>query len=213
MDSTVYLAGPISGCDYEGATDWREYATQELGRYGIKGLSPMRAKEYLKNVTQKLEHPYPVGTRVRHIDRGMKGEITKISKHRGRHWTYWIDWGGHQMPYPSHEIEPLTADVGFSSTCEEYGHLSPLSGPRGIMTRDRFDATRCDVLLVNLLGATKVSIGTMMELAWADLKRTPIVLCIEPTGNVHEHCMVNEATGFRCASLAEGLDVVRAILS
>jgi hypothetical protein len=37
------------------------------------------------------------------------------------------------------------------------------------MTRDRFDATRCDVLLVNLLGAERVSIGTMMEVAWADL--------------------------------------------
>lgn len=154
---TVYLAGPISGLGYIGATDWRNHAVDYLAEHGIKGLSPMRAKEYLK-----------------HVER----------------------------------------DVGFSSTCEEYGHLSPLSGPRGIMTRDRFDATRCDVLLVNLLGATKPSIGTIMEIAWADLCRTPIVVAIEADGsNPHEHAMVTEAIGFRCATLPEALDVVKAILS
>lgn len=153
---TVYLAGPISGCSYAGATDWRDQAICVLARAGIKGLSPMRAKDYLKSVE---------------------------------------------------------SDVGFSSTCEEYGHLSPLSGPRGIMTRDRFDATRCGVLLVNLLGASKVSVGTVMEIAWADLRRTPIVVAIEPSGNPHEHAMVNEAIGFRCVTLDEALHVTTAILS
>jgi len=152
---TVYLAGPISGLSYKGATDWRQFAELELRDAGIKGLSPMRAKEYLKDVT---------------------------------------------------------SDVGFSSTCHEYGHLSPLSGPRGIMTRDRFDATRCDVLLVNLAGAEKVSVGTVMEIAWADLCRTPIVCVMEPD-NVHEHAMVTEAIGFRVSTLEEGLHVVKAILS
>jgi hypothetical protein len=44
----------------------------------------------------------------------------------------------------------------------DYPH--PLSCPRGIMTRDYWDCTRCDVLLVNFLGAEKVSIGTVMKL-------------------------------------------------
>lgn len=151
---TVYLAGPIAGHSYLGATEWRDNVIADLAAVGIKGLSPMRAKDYLKNVE---------------------------------------------------------SDVGFSATCEEYGALSPLSGPRGIMTRDRFDATRCDVLLVNLIGAQKVSVGTVMEIAWADLVRTPIVVAMEP-GNPHEHAMVNEAIGFRCGSLDEALHVVKAIL-
>ena len=152
---TVYLAGPIAGLGYSEAVDWRVGAINALLGWNIKGLSPMRAKEYLKDVER---------------------------------------------------------DVGFSATCEEYGHLSPLSSPRGIMTRDRFDATRCDVLLVNLLGAQKVSVGTLMEIAWADLCRTPIVAVME-AGNVHEHAMVNEAIGFRCESLDEALHVVRSILA
>lgn len=154
--NTVYLAGPISGLNFEGATEWRERVIGELAAANIKGLSPMRAKDYLRDA--------------------------------------------------------YDAAGGFSATCEEYGHLSPLSGPRGIMTRDRFDATRCDVLLVNLLGAERVSVGTIMEIAWADLCRTPIVVAIEP-GNVHEHAMVDQAIGFRCGTLEEAVHVVKAILS
>jgi hypothetical protein len=101
--------------------------------------------------------------------------------------------------------------TNISKDGHEYADLGILSLPRGVMTRDRFDATRCDVLFVNLLGTEKVSIGTVMEIAWADLCRTPIVCAME-VGNVHEHMMVNEAIGFRVGSIDEGLHTIRAIL-
>lgn len=151
MSKLVYLAGPITGLSYGGATDWREHARGVLAPE-ITGLSPMRGKEYLAS-------------------------IEKIS-----------------------------------GTGEEYAHMGCLSLPRGVMTRDRFDCTRCDVLLVNLLGAKAVSIGTVMEIAWADSVRTPIVCAIEPTGNPHEHMMIQEALGYRVPSLNEALHIVRAIL-
>lgn len=147
---TVYLAGPISGLDFSGAVDWRDRATADLARAGIKGLSPMRAKEYLRGVEN-------------------------------------LDPAGH-------------------------GEFSVLSSPKGITTRDRFDTTRCDVVLVNFLGAQKPSLGTVMELAWADLARTPIVAVMEP-GNVHEHAMICEVIGFRVATLDDGLALVKAILA
>lgn len=87
-----------------------------------------------------------------------------------------------------------------------------MSCSRGIITRDRFDATRCDVLLVNLLGAKKVSIGTVMEIAWADAHRIPIIVVIEPEGNPHEHPMIDEVTGFRATSLTEALAVAIKVL-
>lgn len=148
----VYLAGPITGLDYKGSTDWRKIAKHELNRHGIGGLSPMRGKEYL-------------------------------------------------------------AALGvLSGTGEEYAHLSVISNSRGVMTRDRYDATRCDVLLVNLLGAKSVSVGTVMEIAWADLKRIPIVVAIEATGNPHEHMMLSEAYGYRVPSLQEALHITKLIL-
>lgn len=149
---TVYLAGPISGLGYGAAVNWRETMVADFAKVGIKGLSPMRCKEYLSGM----------------------------------------------------------ADL--EANCREYGEINVLSSPLGITTRDRFDCTRCDVLFVNLLGADRVSIGTMMELAWADLVRTPIVCAMEPTGNVHDHAMVNSVINFKVGSLDEASDIIKAIL-
>lgn len=101
--------------------------------------------------------------------------------------------------------EPLGPDG------DKYKILSPLSTNRGIMTRDRWDATRCDVLFANLLDAKTVSVGTVMEIAWADLKRTPIVAVMEE-GNKHDHGMIFEAIGFKVKTVQEGLNIVKAIL-
>jgi len=148
---SVYLAGPISGLNYSGATEWRFKAIDVLAEHGIKGFSPLRAKEYLQGVES------------------------------------------------------------FSSDGDVYRKMSVLSTNRGIMTRDRFDATHCDALLVNFVGATRVSIGTAMEIAWCDLARIPIVVAMEAEGNPHDHGMITEAIGFRVATLDDALDIVKAI--
>lgn len=144
---SVYLAGPIKGLSYDGANYWRDVMISDLAQHDIKGLSPMRCKEYLEGCT----------------------------------------------------------NLGMSF------YDGVLSTPRGIMVRDRFDATRCDVMLVNLLHATTVTIGTCMEIAWADLKRIPVVAIMED-GNIHDHPMINEAVGFRVKTLEEARDTVLAIL-
>lgn len=45
----IYLAGPIAGCSYGEATDWREYVTARF-MPGIIGISPMRLKEWCQRV-------------------------------------------------------------------------------------------------------------------------------------------------------------------
>lgn len=49
MSKLVYLAGPIDGLNYSKSTEWRNYAIEELAKNGIVGISPMRAKEFLKD--------------------------------------------------------------------------------------------------------------------------------------------------------------------
>lgn len=41
---TVYLAGPIAGCDKSEANDWRAYVRHQLAIDGIKGISPLRCE-------------------------------------------------------------------------------------------------------------------------------------------------------------------------
>lgn len=150
----VYLAGPISGLSYGGATSWRSYAQSHLREFGIKTLCPLREQEHLEEV----------------------GIFTDASKETAR-------------------------------------LKSTMSMPKGLTIRDRWDAMRCDVLLVNLLGAAKVSIGTVMEIAWADAKGTPIVCAIEPEKNIHEHAMLMHCIGYRVENLWDACDVTRQLLA
>lgn len=41
---TVYLAGPIAGCDKGEANDWRDYVRRQLALDGIRGISPLRCE-------------------------------------------------------------------------------------------------------------------------------------------------------------------------
>lgn len=41
---TVYLAGPIAGCNKGEANDWRKYVQDHLEGYNIRGISPLRCE-------------------------------------------------------------------------------------------------------------------------------------------------------------------------
>lgn len=142
----VYLAGPITGCSYNGATDWRKEVARQLGDKCIIGVSPMRCKDYL------LE------------------ETTIADSYEAR----------------------------------------VMSSQKGLTARDRWDCRRCDIILANFLGAERVSIGTVMELGWADAARRPIVVVMEQ-GNVHDHAMVREVAGFIVSTLDEAVQVISAL--
>ncbi len=101
---------------------------------------------------------------------------------------------------------------GLGKLENQYLGLHALSDPPGIITRDRWDVQRCDVMLVNVLGAERVSIGTMTEFGWADAYRRPIVLAMEE-GNVHDHAFVRQLAGYILPTLEEAIDVTAALLT
>lgn len=96
----------------------------------------------------------------------------------------------------------------------ELGHTYeefPLSTSKGIFNRDHYDCMTKDAIFINLYGATNISIGTIMEVAWGHAYRKPVVLCMEKE-NAHAHPMLLEACAFRVDDLDMGIDVLKAIL-
>ena len=150
----VYLAGPIAGISGADATDWREYAADNLDAVDIECLSPMRAKSALAD-QEKISTNY-----------------------------------------------------------HDYEKLGTFFTSKAIMARDFNDVRRCDVLLVNLLGAPRPSLGTIMELAWAFALQKPAVVAIEPSGNPNDdHPLIHEAMPFRVDSLDDAVDAVAVVLN
>lgn len=103
------------------------------------------------------------------------------------------------------------SNAGGDKLADSYSQY-PLSTMKAIVTRDRKDCMGSDMVIMNLLGATTVSIGSVMEVAWADAARVPVVLVMEKTGNLHEHGMIRETCGFHVETIDEAIRVVCAVL-
>jgi hypothetical protein len=71
-----------------------------------------------------------------------------------------------------------------SGVITQTAYANPMASDRGIMTRDHFDCQTSDAIFVNLLGAERVTIGTVMEIAWGFAYRKPVVVAMEPTNNL-----------------------------
>jgi nucleoside 2-deoxyribosyltransferase len=143
----IYLAGPISGLTFEEGSDWREQAKIRLAQNGLKGFSPLRAKQY------------------------------------------------------------LTGQGVLTGSYEQY----PLSTAKGITTRDRYDVMSSDAVLFYLKGAKTISIGTCIELGWADAFRKPAVVVMDKN-DIHQHPMVTETTGYIVTSLEDAILLLERIL-
>lgn len=97
-------------------------------------------------------------------------------------------------------------------TIEDRYDENVLSNSRSIMRRDHFDVCQRDIVLVNFLEAKKVSIGTVMEMAWAYHLQKPIILVAPKEDPYHEHAMLHESIAYRVTTLDEGLALCRLVL-
>ncbi len=142
----------------------------------------------------------------------LAGPITGLA------WGDAVDWRERAIDLlPAHIIgvSPLRGKDYLSQEedlKDHYPELHPMSTEDGIMTRDFFDVMRADALLVNFLGATRVSIGTVMEISWAHMLRKPVVVVMEET-NIHQHSMLRKASSLIVPSLEAGVDLVNRLVS
>ena len=95
---------------------------------------------------------------------------------------------GYEVETPMHGKDVLRCEKEFRAQ----GYGSPLSTNHAIYNRDRWMVRRADVVYANLCGASRVSIGSVMEMAVASELGKHVVLAVE-SGNVHEHAFVLEA--------------------
>lgn len=117
------------------------------------------------------------------------------------------------LPLSPMRCKETLAHNAIGGDFREYADRGVFFTSQGIMARDFNDVKRADALLVNLLGARSVSVGTVMEIAWAYAMQKPVVVAIEKDGNPHDrHPMLHEAIPFRVETLDEAIDAVAVIL-
>lgn len=125
-----------------------------------------------------------------------------------------LSWRDIETLDPMRAKQFLARQGHISTDFNDYAGGGPFFTSRGIMARDYNDVKRSDALLVNLLGLTKPSMGTIMELAWAYAMQKPAAVVMERDGNPHDlHPMLHEAMPFRVETLDEAVDIVATILN
>lgn len=142
----------------------------------------------------------------------LAGPITGLSYKES---TEWRDIAAQELSYAGIEAYSPLRFKSYLAQYKSMPHTSnyPLSTARGMFTRDYNDCMRADVILVNLKGAKTVSIGTVMEIAWAKAFNKPVVLLTdEDCNNIHEHPLINECVGFRVFKLEDAIEMVKAVL-
>lgn len=143
----------------------------------------------------------------------LAGPITGLTYDEGNAWRLEA-----KAALGAHGIEaysPMRAKEYLRSQGVLSGSYSDglFSTARNIMTRDYDDCTKADLILCNLLGSTKPSLGTVMEIAWAFAFRVPLVVIMEKEGNPHDgHPMIAESIGFRVDNVKDGILVATGIL-
>ena len=100
---------------------------------------------------------------------------------------------------PTRELDHLDPDTIVTAFDEER---------RGVFSRDKFDSTRADILIINLLRAKYSSIGTLMEMAWSHLAGKFLSVAIEDEGNPHDHTFTRGVTSVKRPTIEEAVDYV-----
>lgn len=90
--------------------------------------------------------------------------------------------------------------------------LARLMHGRLVVDRNKHIIQSSDVVLANFLSSDRASIGSIGELFWANAFRIPIVIVREPSGNVHDHAMLNAIASVVTSSLEDGCEAVLNIL-
>jgi len=107
-------------------------------------------------------------------------------------------------------LSPMTAKGYFRNSTEykAHGYDMPVSTNHAIVERDRWMVSICDILYCNLTMAKIVSIGSVMELAWAHHMGKHTIVAM-PQDNIHMHAFVIEAADILFHTHEEVIDYLR----
>ena len=130
----------------------------------------------------------------------LAGPISGLSYAEASHWRREV-----QRRLSFHKIKtlnPLLPPDGLTT-------VKMGGGFKGDIIRDRdFILRQADVMLVNFLGAKAVSVGTCVEVGWADAIRLPIITVMEDEGNLHDHSFIRELSGWIVPSIDEAFKII-----
>lgn len=110
---------------------------------------------------------------------------------------------GHTILCPMTGKDHLRTAKDLGVDLEEH----PITKNHAIFQRDTWMVSQCDLVLMDLTGATKASIGCCMELAIASWLNKHTIVVMDKF-NVHNHAFTKEAADIVFETLDDALDYI-----
>lgn len=128
--------------------------------------------------------------------------------------TQWRDYVKDKLNSVANCLSPYRGKDYFKGqTIQNIEYTQVMSTPKAIIARDRWDTMNADVVLVNLTDYQKFSIGTTMEIAWADAARVPVVAVIPAESEYFKHPILTQACAYIVQDLDEAINIVKVLLN
>ena len=141
----------------------------------------------------------------------LAGPITGLTYEEASRWRWEVD----RVLGDYFEIFSPMRD---KENLQDAGQLTALGYEDNILTRedvvfqrDRDDVRRSDIVLVNFENAPKISVGTCVEMGWADAWDKPIIL-VMPEGSIYDHIFTRQISIVRVHTLDEAVQVLRSMV-
>ena len=81
---------------------------------------------------------------------------------------------------------------------------------KALKAKCHWDAERCDAILACFDGTRRISIGTVLEVAWGDESRKPVIGVL-PDGDAHDHPLLRQSLTHRVYDLETAFEIIGAM--
>lgn len=106
------------------------------------------------------------------------------------------------------------SELSQAQTIAECYPQIPGCDARAILARDRFDVQRSDLVIANCKwDPTRQSVGTIIELGWADAWRKPVIMIADPDSAMLRHPMVAGIIGWAVSDERAAIDLAMGVLN
>jgi len=141
----------------------------------------------------------------------LSGSMAGLTYQEG---TQWRDYVTNKLKDVANCLSPYRGkDFLKGQVIKNQEYTQVMSTPKAITIRDRWDTMNADVVLVNLTNCRSFSIGTIMEIGWADAARVPIVAIIPQESEYFKHPILTQACAYIVQDLNEAINIVKVLLN
>lgn len=142
----------------------------------------------------------------------LAGPIAGCTEGEAKDWRAYVEAELATLPGHIVGVSPLRCEPKIEGRYQLNYDDPKFGTPKAINAKNRFDTLRADIVLAYFPDVERLSVGTIMEVAWALWDGKPVIV-VSRDARIVEHPLMTSTVPWILPTLDAGIDVVEGILS